>query len=66
MPRRPPPLSFGVRPPQRRLDAMMREKVAETARYFEKHRVPGVVYDTSSEVTAKGALVITWTPREAT
>lgn len=51
---------------QRLLDASMREKVAEAARYFEKHRVPGVVYDTRCEVTAKGALVITWTPREAT
>lgn len=48
---------------QRRLDILAREKVAEAMRTFERHRVPGVVYDISSMIDGQGGLTITWTPR---
>lgn len=47
----------------RRLDEQVRQKTNEALSHFYRHRLPGVPYDMSSQVDAKGALVITWTPR---
>lgn len=41
----------------------MRRMIERAMRSFESQRVPGVEYECSSTVTAKGQLVFTWSPK---
>ena len=41
----------------------MRAIIEKAMRSFDSQRVPGVEYECSSTVTAKGQLVFTWSPK---